>query len=129
MQEGAKEILKYFYHKGISQSLVSAAKQQMLNKLMEHHKIGKYFVKVSGLSDHYANSKLEVGRTWIKELGMPASQILFIGDTLHDVEVANEIGANCALVAHGHAPYERLSSSGEMVFHNLYEFKEWFEEQ
>lgn len=128
MQDGAKEILKYFYEKGVSQSLVSAAKQQMLNKLMKHHEIEKYFIKVSGLSDHYANSKIEVGKAWVKELNIPNTQIIFVGDTLHDVEVAKEIGANCALVAKGHAPYERLASSGEVVFHNLSEFKKWFTE-
>ena len=109
MQDGAKDILNYFYNNGISQSLVSAARQQMLDKLMKHHKIDKYFKKVVGLDNHYANSKVEAGIAWIKKLGLPTEQILFVGDTLHDVEVANEIGANCTLIAQGHAPYERLA--------------------
>lgn len=129
MQDGAKDVLQYFLENGISQSLLSAAKQQMLDSLMEYHGIDKYFIKVSGLSDHYANSKLEAGKTWINELSYSPSEVLFIGDTLHDAEVANEIGANCMLIAAGHATFENLESSGKKVFHNIIEFKEWFEKQ
>jgi len=129
MQDGAKSVLKYFHDNGVPQSLLSAAKQQMLDSLMEYHDIDKYFIKVSGLSDHYANSKLEAGKAWINELSYSPSEVLFIGDTLHDAEVANEIGANCMLIAAGHATYEKLESSGKKVFHNIIEFKEWFEKQ
>jgi phosphoglycolate phosphatase len=129
MHDGAKDVLKYFFNNGITQSLLSAAKQQMLDRLMEYHDIDKYFIKVSGLSDHYANSKLEAGKAWINELNHAPSEILFIGDTLHDAEVAREIGANCMLIAAGHATYKKLESSGKKVFRNIIEFKEWFEKQ
>ena len=44
MQDGAKSVLKYFHDNGVSQSLLSAAKQQMLDSLMEYHDIDKYFI-------------------------------------------------------------------------------------
>lgn len=127
MQEGARDVLQYFNESGISQSLLSAAKQQMLDELMKFHKIDKYFIKVSGLSDHYANSKIAAGKTWIDELTYNHHEILLVGDTLHDVEVADEIGTECILIAQGHASYERLLSSGNKVFNNIIEFKKWVE--
>ena len=126
MQYGAKEILNYFFKIGISQSLLSAAKQQMLDDLMKFHKLEKYFLKVSGLTDHYANSKVNAGKSWIKELKYDSKEVLLIGDTLHDVEVANEIGTECVLIARGHNNYSRLEGNGVRVFHNLFEFKDWF---
>lgn len=126
LQDGAREILNYFHEIGISQSLLSAAKQQMLDNLMKFHKLEKYFLKVSGLTDHYANSKVGAGKSWTKELGYDPREILLIGDTLHDVEVADEIGSECVLIAQGHTKYERLKSSSKNVFHNLHDFKEWF---
>jgi len=129
MQDGAKDVLQFFKISGVSQSLLSAAKQQMLDSLMKFHNIEKYFVKVTGLSDHYANSKLIAGKAWIDKLNLNPQEILLIGDTLHDVEVANEIGTECILIAQGHAPYDRLSSSGRKVFYNIMEFKEWFKKQ
>ena len=126
LQDEARDTLNYFSEIGISQSLLSAAKQQMLDDLMKFHNLEKYFLKVSGLTDHYANSKVDAGKSWIKELKYNSNEVLLIGDTLHDVEVANEIGTECVLIAQGHTTYDRLRSSGKNVFHNLFEFKEWF---
>ena len=129
MQEGALGILNYFRKTGISQSLLSAAKQKMLDDLMKFHNLEKYFIKVSGLTDHYANSKVDAGKLWIKELKYESKEVLLIGDTLHDFEVAKEIGTECVLIAKGHATYDRLKSTGKYVFHNLHEFKGWFTKQ
>jgi phosphoglycolate phosphatase len=129
MQDGAKDVLQYLKVSKIPQSLLSAAKQQMLDSLMKFHSIEDYFVRVTGLADHYANSKLAAGKAWIDELNLNPKEVLLIGDTLHDVEVANEIGAECILIAQGHATYDRLLSSGKKVFHNLFEFKEWIKTQ
>ncbi len=129
LQDGARETLEHFLEIGISQSLLSAAKQKMLEDLMEYHDLEKYFIKISGLNDHYANSKVDIGKSWINELHFEPDEILLIGDTLHDVEVADEIGTKCVLIAQGHATYDRLKSSGRNVFHNLNEFKGWFIKQ
>lgn len=129
MQDGAVDILKYFHEAGISQSLLSAAKQKMLDDMMMFHNLEKYFIKVLGLTDHYANSKVDAGKSWINELEYDTKEILLIGDTIHDVEVADEIRTECVLIAQGHTAYDRLKSSGKDVFHNLFEFKEWFDKQ
>ena len=129
MQDGALDILNYFHESGISQSLLSAAKQKMLDDMMMFHNLEKYFIKVLGLTDHYANSKVDAGKSWINELEYDTKEILLIGDTIHDVEVADEIGTECVLIAQGHTAYDRLKSSGKDVFHNLFEFKEWFDKQ
>ena len=129
LQDGALEALKYFNKNGISQSLLSAAKQKMLDDLMGYHELEKYFYKVCGLTDHYANSKIDAGKSLINDLDCLPNEVIMIGDTLHDAEVADEIGTQCALIAHGHTTYERLLESGENVFHNLFEFKEWFNKQ
>jgi len=127
LHDGARDTLKYLYNNGISQSLLSAAKLKMLDDLMAHHDIEKYFHRVAGLTDHYANSKLDAGKNLIDELQIDPSEILFVGDTEHDAEVANEIGANCSLIANGHAPFDKLEKTGKQVFHNILIFKEWFE--
>ena len=129
LQDGALEALKYFNKNGISQSLLSAAKQKMLDDLMGYHELEKYFYKVCGLTDHYANSKIDAGKSLINDLDCLPNEVIMIGDTLHDTEVADEIGTQCALIAQGHTTYERLLESGKNVFHNLFEFKEWFNKQ
>lgn len=126
LHENVISTLKYFNKLGLTQSLLSAARQQMLDELISHHQLNKYFTKVLGLDNHYANSKLQIGKEWVESLNCSRKEILFIGDTLHDLEVANALGAGCALIAHGHSSYQRLLGKGVPVFHNLLEIKKWF---
>jgi phosphoglycolate phosphatase len=35
-----------------------------------------------------------------------------VGDTAHDFEVANELGASCILVSYGHSSREKLEQCG-----------------
>ena len=44
-----------------------------------------------------------------------------IGDTVHDAEVAGEIGADCILVARGHQSRETLMGEGRVVADDLFE--------
>ena len=74
---------------------------------------------MTGLDNIYAHSKTELGRAWVAELGIPAGDILLIGDTLHDLEVARELGVDCVLVAAGHHPADRLRRATDRVLDNL----------
>jgi len=44
-----------------------------------------------------------------------------IGDTVHDYEVAREIGAKCLLIAGGHQSIEKLTACGVPVLNNIKE--------
>ena len=48
-------------------------------------------------------------------------EVLLIGDSVHDFEVANEIGADAVLVSHGHQSHEILSNCGVEVIKSLEE--------
>ena len=108
-----------------SQSLLSAAKQQMLDTLMRYHKLETHFINVIGLDNHYAYSKLDAGRNWMNVLEHGPHEVLFIGDTIHDVDVAQQIGADCILVSHGHTNHARLLTTGVPVFHSFTEMQPW----
>ena len=47
------------------------------------------------------------------------SQMVLIGDTRHDAEVAAATRVDCVLVAHGHQSKERLKQSGAQVVDSL----------
>ncbi|NHZ86049.1 MAG: HAD hydrolase-like protein [Planctomycetia bacterium] len=126
LHDGAYEILNYFHETKVSQSLLSAAKQQMLDELSDYYKLNKYFIKILGINNHYADSKLHIGEAWVEELQLELDEVLFVGDTLHDLDVAREIGTDCILIAQGHTSYHRLKGNGTLVFYNLFEFKDWF---
>lgn len=125
LHAGSKRVLKLIEALGCSQSLLSAAHQTMLNTLTQYHGIHPFFQKVIGLEDHYATSKLEVGQAWMKELHYDPHNVVLIGDTVHDHEVAQNIGVDCVLVTHGHNSYARLVKTGAKVFDNIVELESW----
>jgi len=73
------------------------------------------------VSDRLAHSKVEAGVKLIEELGVGGSDTLVIGDSSHDAEVAQALGAKCCLVSAGSESYVRLESNGYPVFSRLEE--------
>lgn len=112
-------VLKYFKDLGIRQYVLSAMEQQALNRCLELLQITQYFEHVSGLDNHYAASKLDNGKQLIKTLHLETGQLLLIGDTVHDYEVACELGCKCILIANGHQSDSILKSTGVTVIDTL----------
>lgn len=112
---GAEDVLTAVRERGIAQSVLSAYHHEALNALVNHFGLSGYFESVTGLADMAAESKLEVGRAWLEGAGCAPEQVLLVGDTTHDFEVAQALGLRCALVAGGHQARERLEATGAPV--------------
>lgn len=104
---------------GIRQSILSAYKQETLLELVDHFNLRNYFTYLIGLDHIYATSKLELGKELMAKLNHGKIEVLLIGDTVHDYEVATEIGAHSVLIADGHQSKEKLLKCGVKVFDNL----------
>lgn len=121
--DGVEEALRAVADRGLSQSILSAYSQNTLSEIVEHFNLTKYFIGIKGLDNIYAGSKVEIGRKWITELGLKKNEVILIGDTLHDKQVADEIGADCILIANGHQDKSVLQAAGVQIFDGLSELK------
>jgi len=92
LQSGAIDILQVISAGRISQSILSAYKQDTLDELLIHFDLWRYFIRAIGLDDHYAAGKMENGIILIKQLPYEPEEVLFIGDTVHDYDVSKEMG-------------------------------------
>jgi phosphoglycolate phosphatase len=119
LQPYTREALAEARANGLSGSVLSAARQSTLEHNLRHHKLDCLFRGLVGQEDHEARGKLERGRDWIAQLPWNPDEILLIGDTLHDQEVANTLGCRCALVSNGHQHPRRLEHCGAPVYENL----------
>ena len=119
LQPGARELIAEFQNLGISQAVLSAYEQKALLEATDHFELTPYFNDIIGLNDIYANGKVENGLKYIQGLETEPDQILFIGDTVHDHEVAEAMGVECVLVACGHNSRSRLEACGVPVFDSL----------
>lgn len=123
LHSDAIKTLNAFRDNGMTQSILSASRQDFLDDLTIHHHIRDYFIKILGIDNHYADGKIDIGKAWMDDLHYGPHEVLFIGDTIHDLEVANAIGADCALVAIGHTSKERLEKVHPHIFLSLTELK------
>ncbi|MGB6607569.1 MAG: HAD family hydrolase [Atribacterota bacterium] len=119
-----EEVLKKIRDMGIPQSILSASKEDVLIEKIKYYGIDKYFCRIMGLENHYAESKVERGKKWINELNLNPQDVLLMGDTAHDYDVSKHIGCDCLLVANGHYSYERLAKLGVDVIGTLKEMIE-----
>jgi phosphoglycolate phosphatase len=123
MQAHAHESLKELKNNKIKQFVLSARGHKELEKEFKHYKIEDFFESFSGLSNHYANGKTELGHQLIEKHKINKNETVLIGDTVHDYEVAESLGIDCILVEGGHHSFERLNKCGTTVIQNLSELK------
>lgn len=116
-------ILERVQESEVTQSIISAAKLDMVEELLEHFEIEQYFETVHALDNHHAAGKLEIGLQWIEETKYDPEKILLVGDTTHDYEVAKAMGVQCVLVYSGHQSHEKLRTTGARVVDSLDEIK------
>lgn len=117
-----RHLLPYCQLKGYRQCILSAREESELVAETEILEVRPFFDLVRGLDDHYAHGKTDVGFRLIQDLGIPKQELIFVGDTLHDAEVASEIGIDCILIPNGHHSEERIRSAGVPVFLSLLDF-------
>lgn len=111
---------------GLSHSVLSAARQDSLENAVLHYGLSSHFSDLVGVSNVLAHGKKDEGLHWVKTMPWPRQEILLVGDTVHDHEVATAMGVDCALVAHGHHSPQRLASCGVPVFESFGELMNHF---
>jgi len=101
--------------RGLTQIILSAMEQNTLSRHVAALGIAQYFSIIQGIDDHYANGKEHTAQAMGERLGVDPKRILFVGDSLHDIEAARRIGCDCCLCSRGHQSKERLLAAGVPV--------------
>lgn len=109
LQPGAVQVLEAVQRAGIAQAVLSAYQQRFLEEIVAHYRLQGFFAAVGGLDNPYAQGKVERGRRLVEELCCRSAEVLLVGDTDHDYEVAQGLGVDCALFPSGHQHPRRLA--------------------
>jgi phosphoglycolate phosphatase len=116
-----KKILSQLKKLNISQSIISAQEHQLLNQTIKDYQIHHYFSSVSGIKHYYADSKIQLAKEERKKIDLKNSNIIMIGDSIHDYEVAKELNIKCLLFANGHYSKKRLLKTKNNIINDLSE--------
>ena len=109
-----EDVLSGIQQKGIHQVVLSASEMNnLLAQMKPFSNIEIYFEEILGISNILAESKIDIGKSYIERTKPPKA--VLIGDTLHDKEVADALEIDCILIANGHQSKTSLLSSGAVV--------------
>ncbi len=117
LNRGTFSALTLLRNKGIGQSIISALRQDLLEKETAAHGVAAFMEFVRGTDNLNGSSKLERAKELLEEIRRthPANDFAFtlIGDSLHDGEVATALDVTCIYCAEGTHSFERLSAHGK----------------
>jgi len=125
LQPFAKDTIIKFSDKKITQTILSASRQDRLKEQVNFFDITQYLQHVVGTNNLYAHGKEYEGEELLLTLDIPAEETIIIGDTLLDSSVAKYLKIDCALVSNGHNDIKRLKETGAFTFSDIKEFYNW----
>lgn len=117
LHDKVEDTLKEIQSKKITQIILSASQIDNLLMQIGEFEISEYFDALLGISDIYANSKIQIGQDYMKNKNI--TNAVLIGDTLHDYEVAQALHIDCLLIAKGHQSKEILQTSKVPVLDDI----------
>ena len=113
---------------GYVQTILSASKKEYLDAQISNYHISDYIEDVLGIENIYAHSKTDLAKAYVDQCD-PSDEVWFVGDSIHDYEVAQSVHAHCLLVTSGHQSRSRLQACGVPVFNNTKECLEYIHER
>ncbi len=99
--------IKKYYQK-YNLYILSATRQDLLIDEVKQLNLEKYFKGIIGINNIYAYSKLEAAKEFFKQHQLEFNSTLFIGDTIHDNQVAKELNSTSILISRGHQSIDVL---------------------
>ena len=125
LNRGAVAALETVRRAGVKQSIISALRQDLLEKDVSDYGVKDYFECVYGTDNLDGASKLDRALELLQRIVETArpgeaelSRVVLIGDALHDKDVADALGVRCVLCAQGsHASWrlEAVAPTGETL--------------
>jgi len=112
LRPGVAAVLGALRAAGYRQLVLSASRQDLLERYITHYGLRHYFEDLLGIDSVHAPGKAGRGCEWIRGAGVDPARVLLIGDTVHDAEVAGHMGIACWLLEGGHHPRARLLPTG-----------------
>ena len=119
----AENVIREFKYKGIEQIILSQTEQRWLEKQVAFHGMDYLFTELLGARDIYVKGKVGIALQWITRNDIDTADVLMVGDTIHDYEVAETLGCDCILIARGHQPKEKLLNTGTVVLDTIEELR------
>lgn len=116
LNSGAFAALELVKEAGVGQSIISALRQDLLDRATADYGVAPYMECIYGVDNLDGASKLDRALELLTRID--ATDPVVIGDSLHDKEVADALGVRCVLCGQGsHAAWRlaKVAPTGETL--------------
>ena len=121
LRAGVERLLGRFRDARLRQVVLSATEEGMLTEQISSLGLSSYFERVIGRDDIYASDKVAIAKASADLFA--DGHVLVIGDTEHDVKMAEALGADVVLLQGGHTSSRALLTLGCEVASDLVELE------
>lgn len=121
--DGAKEALDTLYGRGIILGVASNKFGRFSRMALDHLGVASYFTSVIGAGDVPRNKPFpDMIHAALMEMGLPPKDVVFVGDTLTDIETGKEAGVDVYALPTGfHTKKELSQKRPKRILRNLKE--------
>lgn len=119
LRTGTLDSLTRLRDAGVSMHLLSASEAGILRRMVERRAILPFFTGIAGLDNLHAQSKEVVGTALLERHRISRSEAVLVGDTTHDMEVAERLGCPCLILPDGHQSEARLRERGASILPDM----------
>ena len=126
---GSRQLVEDLSAAGVTQAILSAMELGPLRDQLTANDFLDLFVLVHGLNHIHATSKIAEGRELLNRLDLNEEAVLYIGDTTHDLEVAEALNVSFVLLTHGHQSADQFQDARSVLLDNFDELREYLSTQ
>lgn len=123
LHQGIVDRLEDFCQMGCRQLVLSSSAGHIIQRYAKGYEIENYFEAILGADNLLSESKLQRAVEYFKQNGIDPDYAVLVGDTVHDFDVAQELGTDCVLLASGHQDRESLAACGCPVYDSIMEWR------
>jgi len=110
LHEDVVDTIIHYESKGFINVLLSASEETNLIEQLKHFKIEHLFKHILGTKNIYAKTKHDVAKQFIKTHHINPKDVIMIGDTLHDCDIADDLGCQMVVYTKGHQHPSRFTN-------------------
>jgi phosphoglycolate phosphatase len=118
----ALDLFAYFKDKRIV--CLSATKEDMLIKQLSFYGIKDKYNDIVGINDTFAASKMGVAMKFFKDNHINPKTTLLVGDSKHDLEIADAFGCDHLIISTGHQSIKTIPT--KKIINSLSEIKKFY---
>lgn len=117
---GAKELLEDLRHEGYTLAISTGKSRAGLQQSMNEHKVADYFATTRCADENKSKPDPQMLHEILHELNFSASQAVMIGDSEHDLKMANNANMQSIAVTYGVHDAATLAKHRPLVcLHNI----------